>query len=96
MLSTRLKLKGPYTKLIERALKAARTDTKETSIYLKRNNMKVIKIGNGTFTDDLFINGGFEDIRRYLNIRLRNRTEELLSGYFGNGMLYHDRTTKKN
>jgi len=45
--------------------------------------MKVVKGKNdGTFTEYLFIHGGYEDCRRYLNARLRNRTEELMSVYF--------------
>jgi hypothetical protein len=77
------KLKKPYVDIIESALKAARTEMKEASIYLKRNNMKVIKrLNNGTFTEYLFIHEDYEDHRKYLNIRLRNRTEELISVYF--------------
>ena len=34
------------------------------------------------FTEYIFISGGYEDHRRYLNVRLRNRTEELLDLYF--------------
>jgi hypothetical protein len=77
------KLKGPYTNLIESALTAAKTELRETNKYARKNNMKVIKGKNdGTFTDYTFIVGGYEDKRRYLNIRLRNRTEELMSVYF--------------
>ncbi len=77
------KLKKPYVDLIEGALKAARLELKETNIYFSRNNMKVIKVKNdGTFTDYTFLSGGFEDHRRYLNVRLRNRTQEFMSIYF--------------
>lgn len=77
------KLKGPYTKIIEEALKAIRAETKQTNIYLVRNNMKVIKGQNdGTFTKYVFMYGGYEEHRNYLNVRLRNRTEELISVYF--------------
>ncbi|MEK5038748.1 hypothetical protein [Sporosarcina sp. FSL K6-3457] len=77
------KLKKPYLDIIEGTLKIARNELKRTSIYLKRNNMKVVKkLNDGTFTEYLFIQGGHEDPRRYLNIRLRNRTEELISVYF--------------
>lgn len=77
------KLKTPYLNIVEGALKIARTESKETNIYLKRNNMKVIKKGSDeTFTEYLFMHGGYEDHRRYLNVRLRNRTEELISVYF--------------
>ncbi len=77
------KLKGPYVHLIEVALRSIRAELKQTNIYLVRNNMKVIKGKNdGTFTEYVFIHGGYEDYRRYLNVRLRNRTEELISVYF--------------
>ena len=77
------KLKGPYLKLIDESIKRILDEQKETSIYLRKNNMKVIKGKNdGTFTEYLFIHGGYEDCRRYLNARLRNRTEELMSVYF--------------
>ncbi len=85
------KLKKPYVDLIEGALKAARNEMKETNSYFNRNNMKVIKVKNdGTFTEYTFMSGGFEDHRRYLNVRLRNRTEELMSVYFAKtGKLIH-------
>ncbi len=76
------KLKGPYLKLIEDTLKQIRIEIKETNIYMKRNNMKLIKGKNDSiFTEYAFIHGGYEDCRRYLNVRLRNRTEELISVY---------------
>lgn len=42
--------------------------------------MKVIKGKTDvTFTDYVFIYKGYQDHRKYLNVRLRNRTEELMS-----------------
>ncbi len=77
------KLKGPYIRLIEEAKKHARAELQETTIYLRRNNMKVIRNRtDALFTEYVFINEGYEDHRRYLNVRLRNRTEELLGMYF--------------
>lgn len=77
------KLKGPYINLIEGALKLIRLELKETNLYMKRHEMKVIKGENiGMFTDYKFIHGGYEEQRRYLNVRLRNRTEELMNYYF--------------
>ena len=77
------KLKGPYTKIIEEALKAIRAESKQTNIYLVRNNMKVIKsMNDGTFNKYVFMYGGYEEHRNYLNVRLRNRTEELIAVYF--------------
>lgn len=77
------KLTVPYTTILEGALKAIRAEHKQTNIYLKRNNMKVIKsVNDGTFTKYTFMYGGYEEHRKYLNVRLRNRTEELISVYF--------------
>ncbi|KAA0965131.1 hypothetical protein FQ087_02110 [Sporosarcina sp. ANT_H38] len=78
-----LKLKGPYINIVERALKTVRADLKETNTYARSKNMKLIKKGkDGSFTDYTFIHGGYVDHRRYLNVRLRNRTEELINEYF--------------
>jgi len=77
------KLKGPYINIVENTLKTIRAELKETNNYVRRNNMKLIKKGNdGTFTEYVFFHGGYEDKRRYLNLRLRNRTEELINIYF--------------
>lgn len=77
------KLKRPYVKIIDEAFKFVQAELKETSIYLRRNNMKVIRgKTDDTFTEYVFIYGGYEDHRRYLNVRLRNRTEELLGIFF--------------
>ncbi len=77
------KLKGPYVKLVDQAEKFARAELKETTIYLGRHNMKVIRSKtDDTFTEYVLTHGGYEDHRRYLNVRLRNRTEELLGIYF--------------
>ncbi|KAA0944051.1 hypothetical protein FQ087_18165 [Sporosarcina sp. ANT_H38] len=77
------KLKGPYINIVERALKTVQADLKETNKYARSHNMKLIKKGKGdTFTEYVLIHNGYEDIRRYLNVRLRNRTEELINVYF--------------
>lgn len=74
------KFKRPYVNRVEEALKIARAELKQTSIYLRRNNMKVIRgKTDDTFTEYLFLHGGYEERRRYLNVRLRNRTEELIT-----------------
>ena len=76
------KLKRPYVAIIEQAVKVVHKDLKETKLYLRQHNMKVIR-GNhdDTFTEYVFFHGGYEEHRRYLNVRLRNRVEELLSVY---------------
>lgn len=80
---TQIKLKRPYTKMIDLAIKNARAELKKSNIYLKRNNMQLIKKGTDKeFTEHAFYNVGHEDHRKYSNIRLRNRTEELMSEYF--------------
>ncbi|KAA0966691.1 hypothetical protein FQ087_10825 [Sporosarcina sp. ANT_H38] len=80
---SQFKLKGPYIDIVVNALKNVRADLKETNTYARSKNMKLIKKGkDGSFTDYTFIHGGYEDHRRYLNVRLRNRTEELISIYF--------------
>lgn len=77
------KLKRPYVKLVDQATKFVRAELKDTSIYLRRHNMKVIRSKtDDTFTEYVFMHGGYEEHRRYLNVRLRNRTEELLGVYF--------------
>ena len=77
------KLKGPYINIIENTLKNVRVELKETNNYARSKNMKLIKKGkDGSFTEYAFIHNGYEDKRRYMNIRLRNRTEELINVYF--------------
>lgn len=77
------KLKKPYIDIIEGALKIVRSELKETNNYARNKNLKLNKRGrDDSFTEYAFIHGGYEDIRRYLNVRLRNRTEELISVYF--------------
>ena len=77
------KLKGPYVKLVDQATKLIRAELKNTSIYLRRHNMKLTRSQtDDIFTEYVFMYGGYEEHRRYLNVRLRNRTEELLCVYF--------------
>ena len=80
---SQIKLKRPYTKMIEQAIKNVRVELKRSNVHLKQNKMKLIKEGTDKeFTEYAFINGAHVDHRRYSNIRLRNRTEELISEYF--------------
>ncbi|QNK87727.1 hypothetical protein H7992_21575 [Sporosarcina sp. resist] len=77
------KLKGPYINIVENTLKTVRGELKDTNTYARNRNLKLIKKGkDGSFTEYAFIHNGYEDIRRYMNIRLRNRTEELINEYF--------------
>lgn len=77
------KLKRPYVNLVDDTMKKVTEDLKETSAYLQQHQMKVIRHSTDElFTEYIFLHGGYEDRRRYLNVRLRNRTEELLDHYF--------------
>lgn len=76
------KLPGPYIRAIDRAVAAVQKEMKETADYLRANKMKLIKSdSDDTFTRYIFLYGGYEDSRRYLNVRLKNRTEELIDLY---------------
>ena len=76
------KLKLPYINIIEQSIKAVQKDLKETKMYLRENNMRIIKgKRDDSCTEYTFFYGGYEQNRRYLNVRLRNRTEELLEMY---------------
>lgn len=80
------KLKAPYLELIDRAMKCAARDLRETRIYMTKNNYKMYK-GEQTaeFTEYVFYYLGYQDQRKYLNLRLRNRTEELMRLYLAEG-----------
>ena len=80
--SGEFKLSRPYINIIERSIKSVHKDLKETKLYLRKNNMKIIKgERDGTCTEYTFYYGGYEQHRRYLNVRLRNRVEDLLDVY---------------
>ena len=76
------KIKGPYFKLIDQAIERVQIEIKTTHDYMRVNQLKLIKgETDETFTTYTFVYQGYEDQRRYLNARLKNRTEELLE-YF--------------
>ncbi|MFC6038450.1 hypothetical protein ACFPYN_03175 [Paenisporosarcina macmurdoensis] len=80
--SENFKLSRPYINIIEQSIKAVQKDLKETKLYLRKNNMKIIKgTRDETCTEYAFFYGGYEQHRRYLNVRLRNRVEDLLDVY---------------
>jgi hypothetical protein len=83
-----VKLPKPYYNLIDKALKEIQKDLQKTHEYARRHNMKLIegKV-EGVFKNFIFIYKGYEDPRTYLNVRLRNRTEELIELYFAKVML---------
>lgn len=77
------KFKHPYIKVIEQVEKRVKDHLKQTNAYFRQHKMKLIKVGRDQgFTEYQFIYGGHQENRRYSNIRLRNRTEELMSEYF--------------
>lgn len=80
---SQFKLRGPYINIVEKALKSARAELRNANNYARSKNLKLVKKGkDDTFTEFAFIHGDYEDHRKYLNIRLRNRTEELINIYF--------------
>lgn len=76
------KLKGPYQELIDRATKRAEHDLRETRAYFREHRLK-LEYGkrDDAATEYVFHHNGYQDVRRYLNLRLRNRTEELIRVY---------------
>lgn len=83
-----IKLKKPYLDMIEKAIDSVQKDMRDTSQYLRSNKMKLTKgKTEGIFTEYIFIHKGYEDTRRYLNVRLKNRSEELLSLYLAQSSL---------
>lgn len=78
------KLPGPYLKKIDRAIEAVQMEMKETADYLRENKFKLLRGPvDDTFTEYIFLYHGREERRRYLNVRLKNRTEELIELYLG-------------
>ena len=77
-----LKFKRPYAKMIDQALKNAQSELKKSSIYLLRNNMKLIKFNSDKdFTEFIFSSVTFEVRKKYSSSELRNRTEDIMSEY---------------
>lgn len=78
-----VKLKKPYVKIIDEAIKNAQNELKIAKRHLHENHMDLTRgKSDDTFTEYIFFYKGYEEQRRYLNVRLRNRTEELLTHYF--------------
>ena len=76
------KLSRPYINLTESAIKLVQEDLKKAKLYMRENNLKLLKGEvDQTTTTYTFFHGGYESNRKYLNVRLRNRTEELLEMY---------------
>jgi hypothetical protein len=79
---TQLKFKRPYARMIDQALKQARSKLKESNVYLPRNNMKLYKKSRSKeFTEYIFSVGAYEEIKKYPSGELKERTEEIMSEY---------------
>jgi len=77
-----IKLSKPYLNITDRAIKLVQADLKHTKQYMREHDLRILKGPNdNTTTNYIFFHGGYESNRRYLNVRLRNRTEELLEMY---------------
>lgn len=88
-----IKLKKPYTEWIKETIGTVQKELSNVKRYMKQNNIKVEKVKTEeSFTQYLFIYKGYEDIHRYFNPRLKNRTEELLEYYLY--QRYNSTTTK--
>lgn len=76
------KFKSPYVQLLQHTEQTIRLDLKKTKHFLREHRLQIHRLhSDDLFTDYRFIYNGYEDSRRYLNARLKNRTEELLRMY---------------
>lgn len=76
------KLQRPYIKTVESALEMIRKDLKTSEMYLLRNSMKVLKWqSDNDSTTYIFQSRGIEDHRKFLNVEIKNKCEDLLCAY---------------
>ena len=76
------KLKKPYLGLVDDVAKRVHKELGNTAAYLRMNHLSVVRGKmDDIFTEYIFVHDHQQDCRRYLNVRLRNRTEELLTQY---------------
>lgn len=81
------KLKRPYLQLVDQAIKCAESDLRNTRIYMKRQQYKILQgKKDKLFTESVFYYNGYEDHRKYLHYQMRNRTEGLIQTYFAQGL----------
>lgn len=86
--ATPFKLKRPYKDLVDQAIKIVENEYRETRILMKKKQYKILPgTKDNTFTEYVFYYEGYEDHRKYMNFKLRNRTEELIRIYLMQGML---------
>lgn len=85
------KLKGPYLELVESACKIAESEYRETKDYTRKHQLKIETGKRNDFaTEYIFYYDGFNEKRKYMNVRLRNRTEELISVYLAEAVLSNE------
>lgn len=78
------KLPRPYLELLERADKQVQQELKEVHEIIRKEGVKVVRgKGDELFTEFIFYHQGYEEHRRYLNVRLRNQVEEYVRTYLG-------------
>ncbi|WP_110925909.1 hypothetical protein [Bacillus massiliglaciei] len=83
-----VKFKLPYIKLMDETIKRVRKELKSAKSYLRNENIILEKLGvNGDFTAYRVFYKGYIEDRNYWNVRLRNRTEELLEQYLNDGRI---------
>ncbi|MGM0898750.1 MAG: hypothetical protein ACQEV0_12670 [Bacillota bacterium] len=76
------KLKAPYIELLDKAIEQVRGDLSETVELMRAKGMKMRRgVRDDNFSEYIFCHGGYEDHRRYLNIRMKNAVEDLLRFY---------------
>ncbi|WP_307893822.1 hypothetical protein [Bacillus swezeyi] len=76
------KLKDPYLRLIEQALKLAQRDLYNVKNDLRRRKVKVHEVSRDeAFTMYSFIYEGYEEEHNYFNPRIRNQVAALLEHY---------------
>lgn len=80
------KLPRPYLELLAVADQKVQQDLKSVHEKIRKQGLKVMKgEGDELFTEYVFFYQGYEEHRRYLNVRLRNHVEELLQHYLLSG-----------
>ena len=76
------KLKQPYLKLIEEAMKIVQKELAGVKRYLKAQQIKVYQEKRDqAFTMYTFLYKGYEEQHNYFNPRIRNKVQELLEFY---------------
>lgn len=76
------KFRNIYVNLLKRALKQMKRDLKESSIYLVRHNMRLVRDKPGQeSTKYTLISMGYEEHLTYANEEIKKKSEEMLSSY---------------